>query len=70
MRFSLLFRIENRKREGDRIFSCTAHAHDNKCYHCIFFFLQQNGLSHFDELVPRSQDDLFGTLERDANEEI
>lgn len=35
-----------------------------------FFFWQQNGLSHFDELVPRSQDDLFGTLERDANEEI
>ena len=36
----------------------------------VSFFLQQNGLSHFDELVPRSQDDLFGTLERDANEEI
>lgn len=31
---------------------------------------KRNGLSHFDELVPRSQDDLFGTLERDSNEEI
>ena len=36
----------------------------------FIIFLQQNVLSHFDELVPRGQDDFFGTMEKDSNEEI